>query len=87
MAAINPILFLGRNQASLEFVEPALRVDADPASDKRAGVPDSVGIGGVVIAADDRDFHEGTVAGAGVSRQGRGVRGWAGRQMLLVAEE
>ena len=64
----------GRNQSSLLLAEPPLPIDAEHATDKRAGAPVGVGIGGVLVVVDDFDCHAGTVAWARASRQGGGVR-------------
>ena len=56
--------------------EPRLLVDAEHAADNGADVRVGMGMGGVPVAVDVCDYHEGTVASVGVSGQGGGVRGW-----------
>ena len=71
------MFFPGRTLSSPSRVERLLPVDAEHAVNKRAGAPFGMGIGGVLVAVDECDLHESTVAGAGASGQGGGVRGWA----------
>ncbi len=56
-------------------VEQPLIVDADCATDKRAGAPVGVGIGDVPVAVDACDGHERTIVRTGASEQGGGVKG------------